>query len=90
MWLKILYRLTDQNLQYNASKCDGFETQNLLFLRYVSSAKTYGLIENNMIQKDLILSTEIFHIVRNKNIVYFIFMLLQSFLDSSCAKFPNT
>jgi hypothetical protein len=63
-----------------------FEPDNLLFLRYVSSAKTYVLIENNMIQKELFLPTEIFHVVWNKNTVYFIFMLVQSFLTSSCAK----
>jgi hypothetical protein len=66
-----------------------FEPDNLLFLRHVSSAITYGLIENSMIQKELFLPTEIFHIVRNKNIAYFICMLVQSFLASSCAKFPN-
>jgi hypothetical protein len=66
-----------------------FEPENLLFLRYVSSAKTYGLIDNNIIQKELFLSTEISHIVRNENIVYFICMLVQSFLASSCAKFPS-
>jgi hypothetical protein len=67
-----------------------FEPGISFFLRYESSAKTYGLIENNMIQKELFLPTGIFHIVRNKNNFYFIFILVQSFLDLSCAKFLNT
>jgi hypothetical protein len=66
-----------------------FEPENLLFL-IIFSKNVWVDRKHNMIQKYLFLITEIFHIFRNEHIVYFVFMLLQSFLASTCAKFPNT